>query len=155
MLLRYANGDTFATGATPYLYRPVTEKETSPRVILTVLIDSFETLAFVDTGGIFLIAPEVALHLGLDPNDGVLAQSLLWRNDRLQGMLHRVSLTLPAEVGNSLTIDATAFVPQLAPHQEWSLNFQCVLGMLNCLERLRFAVDPSSDTFYFGELAPD
>ncbi len=150
MLLRFDNGDSYATGAAPYAYRPITDKETSPRIILPVLIEGVKTSAFIDTGGVFLVTPEVAFHLGLDPNDGIEAQTLLWRNYSLQCVLHRLSLTLPAEEGDSLTIDATAFVP-LTTYQEWPADFSCILGM-NCLEHLRFAVDPANDTFYFGQL---
>jgi len=150
MLLNFDNGDPYATGATPYAYRPSTEKETSPRIILTVKIEGITTTAFVDTGGILVISPEIAQELSLNPSDGISAQPLIWRNNKLQGVCHRVALTLIAEQGDSLTIEATAFVPQ-TPHK-WQKDFPCILGMVNCLERLRFAVDPSNDTFYFGEL---
>jgi len=153
MLLRFDNGDPYATGAAPYTYRPATERETSPRIILTVSINNFETLAFVDTGGVFaIIDPEIGHHLNLNPEDGAPAPKLYWRGETISGVLHRVSLTLLADIGDSLTIDATAFIPQLAPRQGWPGDFPCILGMSGCFERLRFAVDPATDTFYFGEL---
>lgn len=153
MLLQFDNGESFAIGACPYSYRPVINTEGSPRIILTVLLEnSFSTSAFVDTGGVFVIlSPEIAKDLGLDPKDGMPAPSLLWRGDQLQGVLHRISVTLLAEEGDSLTIEATTFVPTLSPQQEWQQNFPCILGMSGCLEFLRFAVDPVNDRFYFGE----
>ncbi len=153
-MLRFDSGDLFATGSAPYAYRPATAQETSPRIILTVLIGDFQTSAFVDTGGVFLLcAPEIARYLRLDPRDGMPADRLWLRGDWLSGVLHRIPLTLVAQEGPSLTIDATAFVPELAPHQKWPDDFPCVLGMSGCLEFLRFAVDPADDTFYFGGLA--
>ncbi len=154
MLLQFANGELFATGAAPYAYQPATDVEMSPRVVVTITIGDFETSAFVDTGGVFLLcAPEIAEHLGLDPEAGVPVSRLLFRNRFLPGVLHRVPLTLRAEQGDSLTIETTASVPRLTSDQEWLDEFPCVLGMSGCLERVRFAVDPSTDTFFFGGLA--
>lgn len=153
MLLRFDNGDPYATGATPYGYGPATNQEITPRIIITVSINDFKTSAFVDTGGIFIITPEVALHLGLDAKTGISTPNLGWRGSSLPGVLHRVSLTLQADEGHPLTIEATAFVPQLSPYDSWPGDFPCILGMSGCLERLRFAVDPFTDTFYFGELS--
>lgn len=152
MLLHFEDGTPYATGATPYNYQPVTDREIFPRIILTLSINGFKTSAFVDTGGILVIAPEVALHLGLDTDAGIAAPHLKWRGSSVPGVLHRVSLTLHAHRGHSLTIEATAFVPQLSQYDEWPEDFPCILGMSGCLERLRFAVDPLTDTFYFGEL---
>ena len=53
--------------------------------------------------------------------------------------------------GESLAIDATAFVPALTPRQQWDGELPCVLGLRFCLERMRFAVDPQRELFYFGE----
>jgi hypothetical protein len=151
-MLFFGNGESFAAGSTTYTYRPVADRETSPRIILPVLIEGFETTGFVDTGGVYLLfSSEVASYLGLRPEAGIPTERLTFRRVQLSGVLHRVELTLLAEDGVSLMIEATAFVPELAPNQEWLDDFPCVLGMSGCLERLRFAVDPTNDTFYFGE----
>ena len=155
MLLYFDNGDPYACGVTPYVYRPVNDKDVSPRIILTILIEGLQTQAFVDTGGIFVIAPQVAHQLRLDPTSGLPAPELSLRGSLITGVFHRVLLTLLASEGDSLAIEATAFVPNLAPDQEWVEDFPCILGMNNCFERLRFAVDPTADMFYFGELAGD
>ena len=153
-MLFFGNGEIFAGGSTPYVYRPANDRETSPRIILPVSIENFETTGFVDTGGVYLLlSPEIADNLGLRPEDGIPTEPLVFRSSRLQGALHRVSLTLPAEQGESLIRDVLAFVPQQTALQEWPSDFPCVLGMLGCLERLRFAIDPARDTFYFGELS--
>jgi hypothetical protein len=107
----------------------------------------------VDTGGVHvLLTAEIASELRFNPKDGISTPNLLWRGLLLKGVLHRISVTLLAEEGNGLIIDATAFVPELSPNQEWLENFPCILGMSGCLERLRFAIDPLEDKFYFGDL---
>jgi hypothetical protein len=156
MLLQFANREPFATSAASYKYETVTGHDESLRVILRVSIGEFRTSAFIDTGGVYLLcSPEVAQHIQLDSNLALPAPPLLWRNNRLAGTLHRIPLTFFAHQGNSLTIEATAFVPHLSLGQVWPSEFPCILGMNSCLERLRFAVDPFNDTFYFGELAGD
>lgn len=137
---------------TTYLYRPATERENSPRILLTVQIEGVQTTAFVDTGGVNLLcAPEIAARAGIDPTGGIPSEPLLWRSHRVHGTLHRVALTLLAAEGESVNIEATAFIPQ--SNDEWAESFPCILGMHGCLERLRFAVDPNNDTFYFGQLS--
>ncbi len=152
MPLYFADNMPYAIGAAPYTYAPVTARETTPRIILTVRINDFETQAFVDTGGMMIISPEIATHLGLDLTDADPAPNFLWRRDTLSGVYTRVALTLLADIGYSLDIETMAFVPKLTPNQAWPEDFPCILGMWGCLERLRFAVDPTDETFYFGEL---
>lgn len=48
--------------------------------------------------------------------------------------------------GESLTLDVTAFLPD----DRW--NLPNMLGLTGCLERIRFAVDPANDLFYFGAI---
>ncbi len=154
MLLGFTDGTLFATGAAPYAYRPVTAWESAPRVILTIRLEGVETSAFLDTGGVYLLcAPQLARRLGLDPLDGIPAPPLQLGRGRLEGALHRVGLTFIAVDGEDLSIESTMFVPHVRPGEQWPEDFPCVLGMQGCLERLRFAVDPTDDTFYFGELA--
>ena len=109
--------------------------------------------AFVDTGGVYLIcSPEIADSLALSPDEGLAAPRMLFRGAYLAGMLHRVDLTIPATHGETLTVEATAFVPEQTT-TDWQ-SFPCVLGLQGCLERLRFAVDPVNDTIFFGALEP-
>lgn len=152
MPLYFADGEPFAVGATPYEYRPATAFENSPRIVLTVTIGGYDTSAFVDTGGVyFLRAPPLAQRLSLTPSDSLGPASIVWRKEALTGLLYRLPVTLQASEGESLTIDATAFVPALTPHQQWNDELPCVLGLQFCLERMRFAVDPERELFYFGE----
>ncbi|MBN1484372.1 MAG: hypothetical protein JXA37_06580 [Chloroflexia bacterium] len=75
------------------------------------------------------------------------------RDRTYQGELHRLSLVLKAQDGESVALEVTAFLPRLRPGETW--NLPPFLGLRGCLERLRFAVDPASDTFYFGALSGD
>ena len=60
-----------------------------------------------------------------------------------------IELRLLADEGDSLTVDATAFIPDV---EEYWGDLPTFIGLTGFLERLRFAVDPSTDTFYFGSL---
>ncbi|HSF39002.1 MAG TPA: hypothetical protein VLT87_04355 [Thermoanaerobaculia bacterium] len=63
----------------------------------------------------------------------------------IPGDLYRLPITLPAEEGENLEVEATIF---LSP--KWrGENF---VGYHGLLQRIRFAVDPQSNLFYFGEL---
>ena len=154
MLLSLANGAPFATGAAQYDYRPITAHEEMPRVIVRIAIDRFETAAFVDTGGVYLIcSPEIASRLHLSSQDGLPVPRIQVRGIWLSGRVYTLPVTLVAEQGESVTIGITTFVPELRPNLTWTDEFPCVLGMYGCLERLRFAIDPGSDTFFFGDLS--
>jgi hypothetical protein len=67
----------------------------------------------------------------------------------VHGRLYRLNLTLLADEGEDLTIQTTAFVPEPDEAEGWG-DMPCILGLYGCLERLRFAVDPHTEPFYFG-----
>jgi hypothetical protein len=157
MMLLFETGEPFVVGATEYAYRPASDSETAPRILIPVSVGDVPTTAFVDTGGVYLLCPpEVASRLNLRPEDGIpMPRPLTWRKESLDGMLYRVPLTLHATQGNGCTLEVTAFIPNVRPNQEWPDKFPCIMGMQFCLEFMRFAVDPSADTFYFGNLTAD
>lgn len=65
-----------------------------------------------------------------------------------RGSLVRATLALQASAGADLAIEATLFVPVLDPGEVWPWpNF---LGLDGFLNRIRFAVDPTENVFYFG-----
>ena len=74
---------------------------------------------------------------------------MLVRGMRLEGSIIRLNMTLPADEGEDLTVDATAFIPDV---EEYWGDFPCFIGQLGFLERIRYALDPATDTFYFGTL---
>ena len=63
----------------------------------------------------------------------------------VRGSLYRGQIRLPADEGDPLDVEATIF---LSP--EWrGDNF---VGYEGLLQRIRFAVDPQLNLFYFGDL---
>ena len=151
MTLTLPDGERFATGSVTYQYRPATTHETTPRIILAVEIDGIITEAVVDTGGVYLFCnPHIARRLPLAPTEAMSGiQSILFRGVFVHGRLYRLTLTLLADAGDNLTMQATAFVPEPEEDEDWG-DMPCILGFYGCLERTRFAVDPDAERFYFG-----
>ena len=152
MQLQFGNGEPFANGATPFSFLPATGSDSSQRIFVPVQIETLPTMAFIDTGGVYVIcSPEIGRELSLNPGNGISALSMKTGRGNFQGELYRVQLTFLAEEnGANLSIEATAFVPR--PDQGWPNELQCILGFQGCLERIRCAVDPDTETFFFGDL---
>jgi hypothetical protein len=151
MLLNFEDGRQFAQGACSFVYRPATERETKHRIFVPVQIESIQTEAVVDTGGVYLVChPEIADLLRLDLADKVGTDELNIRGSKIPGSLYRLYLTLLAEEGKPLTLQVSAFVPRLEPYETWDLP--SFMGLTGCLEWIRFAVDPITETFYFSAI---
>jgi hypothetical protein len=152
MLLSFPDAQSFATGAVRYFYRPIAGYDQSPRIIAPVEIERITTYAVVDTGAPYVIcAPEVAQVIGLKPAAALSKQRMLVRGVVMKGRLYRLTLRLLADRGESLSVDATAFILDPEFEASWG-KLPSFIGLSGCLERLRFAVDPAADTFYFGPL---
>lgn len=151
-MLLHKDGSTFATGVTPLRFGPASTSEASIRAIINVNVDGFQTEGFIDTGGVFFILnPEIAKAIGLTP-DAQNLETIMWRGMHISGSLHRMTLELHASDGYGLRLEATSFVPFMKDGDEWVRNLPCVLGLQGCLDRMRFAIDPVNDNFYFGPL---
>lgn len=100
-------------------------------------------LALLDTGASWsVLNVEVAKELKLlDGHGEPLAMST--RIGRIEGNLVRTAATLVAEDGDSVVVDATVFVSH-----EW--HQPTVIGYSGLLERIRFAIDPGTQSFVFG-----
>ena len=144
-MLKYENGDPFASGSADYTYAP----DDSPRLNLEVEVEGNIRLhAVVDTGApYFILNPKFASQLDLSEREQVGRIKLSTRKGSTDGKIYRLTLTLIATVGNSLQIEATTFVPA---DDRWD-DEPSFLGLANCLDRLRFAVDPISQIFFFGK----
>lgn len=150
MLLLFDNGEYFATGAIPFAYRPATESETTNRILIRVEIQGIPTIAVVDTGAPYVIlAPKIAADAGVSPASALERKTMLIRGMRLEGFVVRLNIRLKAENGRDLDVDSTVFVPEV---EEYWGDFSSFIGLTGFLERIRFAIDPSTDTFYFGQL---
>lgn len=100
------------------------------------------TTALLDTASEWCVlgAGLVDILPAAGPPDTVM----LTRFGALAGTLERLDLTLIADDGQKLRVDATWFVSE-----EWP--GPTVIGWRGALERIRFAVDPVEEHFYFGE----
>ena len=150
MLLLFPNRDTFATGAILYQYKPATPNEKTNRIFLRVEIAGYPTEAVVDTGAPYVVlAPAIARVVGVNSASALARERMLIRGMVLDGNIYRLNIKLVAELGDDLDVQATVFVPD---REELWGNFPSFIGLGGFLERIRFAFDPATDTFYFGSL---
>jgi len=150
-ILQFKDGNAFASGVLRYAYRPINSHETTNRIIIPIEIgNGIKTEAVLDTG-----APLVILNPNLAPLAGFTGASVIGteimniRGVKLSGKIARLRFTLRADEGEDIDVEATVFVPD-RPDQ-WN-DFPSFLGQAGFLERIRFAIDPNEDKFYFGKL---
>lgn len=158
MLLRFANEDIFASGAIKYLYAPATAKESTNRILIPITVEPanlktgkrISIQAVLDTGAPYsILDPAIAEVVGFTSEQAQERERMLIRGMRLEGSLTRLSITLQATQGDDLNIETTAFIPDSL--EAWG-GFPSFLGMAGFIERLRFAIDPNEDKFYYGPL---
>jgi hypothetical protein len=104
--------------------------------------------ALLDTGADWcVLPPSIAEALGYDPTPDPELPPYHTRYGRLFGRQERISVYLLAEGKPSLAVEATWFISPDWPGP-------AVLGWKGCLERLRFALDPTpgEEWFYFGPI---
>ena len=123
-------------------------REAQPRIYVKFRLEGadFSFWALLDTGAHFCLLNEAAassLRGGL--TEGLGRITLRTSYGPIEGNLYRHRITLIAEVGQSLDIDATVFIPP-----GW--QGPCFLGYAGVLERVRFAIDPRTNQFGFGSL---
>ncbi len=151
MLLLFPDGSSFATGAMPYQYIPVIPTESANRIILRVEVGGISIQTVVDTGAPYAIfPPSVARFGGFNPAVILGRERMLIRGMRLDGSIDRIPIKLVASLGDNLDVMATVFVPD--SEDMWG-DFPAFIGLGGVLDRIRFAVDPNEDMFYFGSLA--
>lgn len=136
----------FATGVSRYLdFRPGRAEPLS-RIYIPFQIAGGDLwqLALVDTRGHFFVPGSDVLELiHQELGESFDQTSLLTASGRIEGELHRLSITLIAVEGQDLQVDTTAFISP-----QW--DGPSILGYTEFLERIRFAVDPERNLFYFG-----
>jgi hypothetical protein len=138
----------FATGSTRYFDVDKAYPRVDARIVIPLTITSVSkpVLAVVDTAAPWCIfEPEVGSLFAQDREPMQSGVALSTRLGVLRGDLYRAQVTLPADEGRSLNVEATAFVTPDWPGP----NF---LGYQGLLQRIRFAVDPESNRFYFGPI---
>lgn len=91
-----------------------------------------------------MLNAELAHELGLFEQDGESA-TISSRVGEIKGKLVTATTTLVAEEGESIEVESIVFVSSEWPEG----NF---IGYSGLLERIRFAIDPGSNSFFFGAL---
>src|SRR6185295_15600276 len=138
----------FATGVTRYSDHERKLLASSPRIYLEVTPGLIRgtVQAMIDTAAPWCIfAPPIGRSIQ-DHFQPISEE--LFLNTRLgtfRGRLHLVPVSFPVLQGESLVIEATVFISP-----DWQgPNF---LGYEGFLQRIRFAVDPENNLFYFGRI---
>ena len=115
----------------------------SARIHVRVEFDGVAVFALLDTGASWsVVNTELAEELGLFDRDGEPVD-MSSRMGTISGKLVRAVARLVAEDGESVEVDSTLFVSR-----EWPAG--TFIGYSGLLERIRFAVDPDTNSFIFG-----
>jgi hypothetical protein len=138
----------FAAGSSGYVDAESEIPGSDARIVIRVAIHQFPrpVFAIMDTAAPWCIfQPEIGLRLQRAFVPAEESVVLSTRFGRYGGRLYRGLITLPADDGEPLDVDATVFVSP-----DWrGPNF---LGYEGFLQRIRFAVDPENNLFYFGRI---
>jgi hypothetical protein len=142
-MLRDLEGNSFATSCAVFADTDLTES--SPKIYVRIHPQNLPApvLAQLDTGASWsVLNVEIARRIGvLDAQGEPLALST--RTGKVLGKLVRAPVSLVADAGESLDLDATFFVSA-----DW--RHGTFLGYSGLLEWIRFAIDPYRNLFYFG-----
>lgn len=146
-MLRHDDGTIFACSWTSYADQ--IGKHPESRIYVLVQFDTLpKTFAVLDTGAPWCVLNEEQAK-ELNPNykdEAIDTKCLNIRGEKTEGVLIRLPVTICAEQGLDIVVDATVFVPQ----DERNLpNF---IGLDGFLSRIKFAINPQSNVFYFGPI---
>jgi len=139
-------GEPFAGGKSRFSDELPVNPEVTAKVYVRIqagtLLEPF--LAQLDTGAAYsVLEPEIVEAIGASSDPGSPAR-LSVKGLEFDGRLIKIPITLLADEGVALSVDATVFVAANLPPGK---NF---LGYTGFLEAIRFAVDPQKNNFYFG-----
>ncbi|MBZ0315058.1 MAG: hypothetical protein K8L91_01475 [Anaerolineae bacterium] len=127
------------------------EDETYAKIVVTITYDNLIiTSAILDTGAPWSVLNPAEFQVLAGQYDPSLAAHdfLNIRGQKYRGHIWRIPATLEAGRGTGITIEASVFVPELADGEIWPHpNF---IGLEGFLNRIRFAIDPEHNYFYFG-----
>lgn len=138
------DGELFTTGRSEFFDNWRELPERTSKIILKIRLQGYETFALLDSGAAWsVLDAETAEAIGVDDSDGDPAE-LSTRRGTIPGKLVSAPVVLLAEEGEDLEVNATFFVSA-----EWPPG-RVFLGYSGFLERIRFALDPQANHFYFG-----
>lgn len=141
----------FASGVTTYRDKYPGE-EGQARIVVSAIPENWASTPMVlDTGAPWCILhPDIAAGLGIEPKAEYYSkEKISIRGDLHTGGIIRMRITISADQGSNLVIEAPIFIPILQPGEIWSKpNF---IGMNGFLSWVRFAIDPGNNSFYFAQ----
>jgi hypothetical protein len=142
-------GEPFTVGRARFLDRIPDSREPTAKIFVKIKFPSLEAeepwFAQVDSGAPWsVLNREVAYALGVLDSDGDLV-FVSTRLGLITGRLERIQVALMADEGESTEVEATFFVSK-----DWI--GPTFLGYSGFLDRIRIAIDPSSDSVFFGPL---
>jgi hypothetical protein len=146
MLVRQ-NGDPFSLGRSQYADRADASHEQTPKIFVKISAEPLGGVIFaqLDTGAAWsVLNAEIAEAMSLLDGHGE-PKGMQTRLGEFQGRLERTSFELIADEGTSLTIEATVWVSRDWPGGTF-------LGYGGLLDHLRFAIDPTNNSFHFGQI---
>ena len=150
--LELNHDDGFATGACRYEDSPQDEPQ-SRRIVIPLRLadDANITRAVVDTGAPWsVLNPDRAEKLqnySMEYRD----LRILIRGMNYRGDIWRIPVEMIAHEGQGFRFEASVFVPKFrSEFDTW--NLPEFVGLQGFLDRIRFAVDPEENLFYFGAL---
>lgn len=145
MLLKQSNGLNFTTGRSKFLDQAESSQGAAAKIWVKIEPVSLgqTILAQLDTGAAWsILDAEVASELNLFDDKGELV-TISTRVGTRKFRLKRIPVEILADQGDSLSIEAT-----VAVLPDWHQG--TFIGYAGLLERIKFAVDPSENYFYFG-----
>jgi len=140
------NGERFTAGQSRFRDQAPGALEPTAKIFVQVEFVNIEMtiLAQIDTGAAYsMLEAEVAEALDILDGEGHVV-TVDTRIATIRGRLERVPITLVADEGESLDIEALFFVSR-----DWT--GKTFLGYTGLLEHIRIALDPPVNLFYFGQ----
>ncbi len=150
--LAFSDTEGFATGACRYEDSPLNEPQNRRLVIPIRLAQAtIITHAVVDTGAPWSVVNPDRAELLQDYSTEYRDLRIHIRGTAFRGDIWRIPVEMVAHEGQSIRFEASVFIPNLRPDfDSWSLPE--FIGLQGFLDRIRFAVDPEDNLFYFGAL---
>jgi hypothetical protein len=147
------NLDTFAQGGTRYLdHYP--KDDQNVRIVVTVYLadQAIPIYAIVDCGAPWCVLDPLEFEKVAHRADpvGPLEGKLNIRGLSYTGQLYRIPINFDTILGEAFEVEGTFFVPDVPEGELW--RFPNFLGSVGLLNRIRWAVDPDNNLFFFGPL---
>jgi len=146
-VLRRSDGTSFAASRARYLEAApgqLTRRDAKGYVRIAVGSPTFTTTAMLDTGSTYsVLDADVAEEWGAFDEADAPTVELATRHGLLRGCLVRRQVQLLADEGESLEVDTTFWVSR-----DWQGGH--FLGYAGFLQRIRFALDPLTNSLHFG-----